>query len=341
MKTFKGKYKYANTIAICLEDSIGDEGEDCAIENVRKIFSEIRKINSKSNLEFSKILSDKNFEYQEKKNRIQYEQIENQAKYKNDKMIFVRIKDIGQMLKIKDIIVDNSEIITAIVLPKSNQELIENILDILNSWNLSSMSVIPIIESKEFLYPELKEESFLKLQNTIIKNKERILSIRIGTTDILGIFGTRRSDSLTLYENDICANFIKDVVLYLNRDEIDIPISGGVSELFDMKDEKIRKLFMREIKLDKLNGLFGKTVIHPMQIPIVQSMCCVTYHDYKDALQIVNQNEGIYGVCKSSSGQKMNEAKPHLKWAKKILKISDIYGVLNEGIENEILQNKF
>ena len=32
------------------------------------------------------------------------------------------------------------------------------------------------------------------------------------------------------------------VINYLNRDELDIPISAGVSELFNMDDEKIREM---------------------------------------------------------------------------------------------------
>ena len=38
-------------------------------------------------------------------------------------------------------------------------------------------------------------------------------------------------------------------------------------------------------------------------------------------------------------GDKMNEYKPHYKWAKKIMKLAYIYGVLNEGVDyNELIE---
>ena len=87
---------------------------------------------------------------------------------------------------------------------------------------------------------------------------------------------------------------------------------------------------MREVLLDKANGLIGKTIIHPSHIIPVQSLYVVSHEEYIDACSILSNNNGEVGVLKSKFSNKMNEIKPHLSWAKKIISRSKIYGVFNE-----------
>ena len=97
----------------------------------------------------------------------------------------------------------------------------------------------------------------------------------------------------------------------------------------------IRKDFdglIQETLLDRANGLVGKTIIHPSHLLPVQAMHVVTKEEYVDALSIFQQATGEKGVFKSEFMNKMNEIKPHLYWAKKVLIKSDIYGVYNENI---------
>ena len=54
-----------------------------------------------------------------------------------------------------------------------------------------------------------------------------------------------------------------------------------------MDDEKIRELYIKEIKLDRYHGFVGKTVIHPKQIEIVQALSTISYEDYIDAKDII------------------------------------------------------
>ncbi|RLC13175.1 MAG: citrate lyase subunit beta, partial [Deltaproteobacteria bacterium] len=87
-----------------------------------------------------------------------------------------------------------------------------------------------------------------------------------------------------------------------------------------------------EVLLDKANGLIGKTVIHPSHIIPVQSMYVVDHEEYTDACSIL-ENNGKTGVMKSSFQNKMNETKPHMNWAKKILRRAKVYGVFNKNQE--------
>ena len=299
-KSVVNQEKEAKPLAICLEDAIGEFGEKEAIESLELVLDDLSK----------------------------------QVFCKLDKLplILKKKKNIDQLIK-------NKEFITGIIIPKANGVLLKAFVGILNSFGLDNLYIIPIIESSHFIYKEIKEEYFREMYSSILNHKERVLGIRIGLTDVLGMYGIRRKREFCIYDNLIATSFIEDVINYLNRDELDIPISAGVSELFNMDDEKIRELYIKEIKLDRYHGFVGKTVIHPKPIEIVQALSTISYEDYIDAKDIIENYYSEIGVKKSSNGDKMNEYKPHYKWAKKIMKLAYIYGVLNEGVDyNELIE---
>lgn len=84
----------------------------------------------------------------------------------------------------------------------------------------------------------------------------------------------------------------------------------------------------RELKLDKLNGFIGKTVIHPKQIPIVNDMLKVTQKDYEDAKAILNWDCSGLQVGKSYGGERMNEVRTNYNWARKTVLLSELYGIV-------------
>ena len=86
----------------------------------------------------------------------------------------------------------------------------------------------------------------------------------------------------------------------------------------------------RELELDKLNGFIGKTCIHPAQLKYITESNLIDYEDYQDALNILGMSDGLIGVSKGYGNNKMNEVKTHSNWAKKIVGLSEIYGVRNE-----------
>lgn len=304
-KSITGQVRGVRPLAICLEDAVGVNGEKEAIENLKSVLEDLSN------------------------NRI--------SNIGELPLIFIRIRNVEQLDKIKNILIKNKNVITGILIPKANGVLIEECINVLDSVDIKNMYLIPIIESKEFIHKESKENSFKELYKVLLRYKSKILNIRIGVTDILGMYGIRRSKYFSIYDNLICSTFINDIINYLNREELDIPISGGVSELFDMENEEVKNKYLKEILLDKFHGLVGKTVIHPNQIPLVQALCTVTYEDYEDAITILENKESKFGVNKGIYGTRMNEINPHLLWAKKIIILSQIYGVLNEGVEYDEL----
>ena len=90
-------------------------------------------------------------------------------------------------------------------------------------------------------------------------------------------------------------------------------------------NSKWQEGLQKELYLDRLNGMIGKTCIHPKQLEWVQKSLIVNREDYEDATQIVNASVSEYGVLNGHG--KMNELRTHINWAKKIIKLASIYGV--------------
>ena len=254
-------------------------------------------------------------------------------------LIFIRPRNLEQMLKFKDILEENKDIITGIVIPKANGEKIDSFIESLEKINCLKLYIMPIIESIEFIDYTLKDKYLKDLKRAVLKHRNKILNIRVGVTDILGSYGIRRDKSLTIYDNIVFKNLTFDLMSILKNDEIDIPISGGVSEVYDMNKKDILNTFIKEVKIDKLNGFIGKTVIHPFQMNVVQAMNVISYEDYMDAKSILDGVGSKYSISGSINCERMNEVNPHTKWAKKIMLLSDIYGVFNKGISfNELFR---
>ena len=87
---------------------------------------------------------------------------------------------------------------------------------------------------------------------------------------------------------------------------------------------------VRELLLDQVNGLQGKTVIHPSHVAVVHAMSVVTHEDFCDASDVVRATAG--GVMASSYRNKMNEAGPHRPWAERVLARARAFGVARPDV---------
>jgi citrate lyase beta subunit len=87
---------------------------------------------------------------------------------------------------------------------------------------------------------------------------------------------------------------------------------------------------LRELSLDRANGMFGKTVIHPNHVAAVHALAVVTHEEYQDATDVIASEAG--GVRASEYGNKMNEPRPHRIWAEQVLRRARVFGVANPGV---------
>jgi hypothetical protein len=171
-----------------------------------------------------------------------------------------------------------------------------------------------------------------------------------------GVYGLRRSRDLTVYDVRIVADVIADIMNVFGRAEGGYVVTGPVWEYFSgtermfkpqlrtspFEEHDERRLrakilsrdldgLIREVVLDRANGLVGKTVIHPSHVATVNALAVVSHEEYLDATDIL-ATSGSGGVASSAYRNKMNESKPHTAWARRTLLRSRAFGVANEDI---------
>lgn len=210
--------------------------------------------------------------------------------------------------------------------------------------------LMPILESPAIIHRETRTQALARVVEVIGAHRQDVLAVRIGATDFSSAFGLRRTRDLTIYDVQVVASVISDIVNMLGRPEDALVISGPVWEHFDNNERLLRPQLrvtpfaaahegalrqrllssnldglIREIGLDHANGLLGKTVIHPSHVPLVHALSVVSHEDYLDALAITAPTGG--GATASPYSNKMNEHKPHRAWAERTLLRADAFGV--------------
>lgn len=275
-------------------------------------------------------------------------------------LIFIRIRDNDQFIRLIKSIQKGLQLLTGIVIPKFSSKHGEQILQGIKHLNDTGYQLyaLPILETKKVIEKETRLDELLSIKTLVDQYEEYILNIRIGATDFCGLYGIRRNSDTTVYDIAVIRDCISDIINVFLRSDHPYVISGPVWEYFSSKERMLKpqlrqtpfrerfgqdgidlrsKLIdkhmdglIREILMDITNGLTGKTIIHPTHIRPVQALNTVTYEEYLDAQSIISQANGEIGVMKSAFQNKMNEIKPHYYWAQKVLLKSEIYGVLNE-----------
>lgn len=297
-----GTFRNLSSISICFEDSTRFEDLKLCEENVRSMLYELR---------------------------------ENLKEDEEIPLLFIRVRNLEQF---KSFIVETEgeclKLITGFIFPKFNSKNGQAYFEVLQKLNKEKKEIfygMPIIEDEKVLYKESRIEELVKIKEIIDRNEELILNVRVGGTDFSSKFGLRRTKENTIYNIGVVNDCLVDILNVFSRAEEGYVISAPVWEYFSKNIESEEmKGFIREIKMDKENGFIGKTIIHPFQINIVNALYAVTFEEYIDAIGILEAKEGVF---KGYGDNKMNEAKPHTNWAKRILKRAEIYGVLNEGID--------
>ena len=291
------------SLVLCLEDSIGDSIVEQAEECVKDTLSEI------------------------------YNAISNRKFHISDlPLIFIRVRECGQMTRLVQKCGDSISTITGFVLPKFNKSnasgYINEFKKILESSN-SPLYLMPIIESRDVMYKPTRLTNLCYIHNALKPISDNILCIRVGGTDFCNIFGIRRPMNTTIWNIGVVSDCICDIINIFATDYV---VSGPTWEFFENKNDSTKTAWSeglkKELFYDRLNGIIGKTCIHPSQLPYVQQSLIVSETDYTNALQVLSMSsQSFVGVKKGTSGNQMNESKTHINWAKKVLALAGIYGI--------------
>ncbi len=280
-------------------------------------------------------------------------------------LLFVRVRSVEQLERLLNGLGESLSLLTGFVLPKFSSDNGRAYFELIAGYNrgkaeqnIPVLYGLPILESSNIIYRETRWNELLSIKEILDEYQEYVLNVRIGATDFSSLFGLRRSPDITIYEIAVIRDCIADIINLFGRVDSDYVISGPVWEYFSHRERvfkpqlrvspfedafgkqgrNLRMDFIsdavdgliREVMMDKENGIIGKTIIHPSHIKPVQAMYAVTHEEYMDALAIVERNDGSLGVFKSTYANKMNEIKPHLNWAHRIINRSKVYGVLHE-----------
>ncbi|NRD80492.1 HpcH/HpaI aldolase/citrate lyase family protein [Bacillus sp. BRMEA1] len=279
-------------------------------------------------------------------------------------LLFIRIRDLKQFMRIKHKIGNAIRLLTGIVIPKFT---VEEGRDLLEEARLIHTKehpfyVMPILETAKVIQKETRINELMSIKHLFDEYRENILNVRIGATDFCGLYGIRRSADTTVYDIAVLRDCISDIINVFQRFDQPYVVSGPVWEYFSSKKRNLKPQIretpfrerygdeglkwrtelinenteglIRETIMDIANGLTGKTIIHPSHIKVVQALNVVSYEEYIDASNIVKAATGDYGAVKSEFSNKMNEIKPHYFWARKIMLKSQLYGVLHEEFTN-------
>lgn len=275
-------------------------------------------------------------------------------------LVFVRVRGVDQIRLIVEGLGEHVGVLAGFVLPKFTEENGGEYLDAVVAAGEDvgrRLLAMPVLESREFGYLESRATSLLAARRLIDKYREIVPAVRVGATDLSGAYGLRRARDFTVWDLRVVADVICAVVNVFGRvDGGDYIVSGPVWEYFPVTERMFKPLLrespfvaheeralraeliaadldglIREIVLDRANGLTGKTVIHPTHVAAVHALSVVTHEEYADAQDVLATNRGG-GAAASIFGNKMNESKPHTAWAQRILLRADIFGVAREGV---------
>jgi citrate lyase beta subunit len=275
-------------------------------------------------------------------------------------LLFIRVRTPGQITDLVRRLGDSIRLLSGFVLPKFTEETGVPFLEALTDAEARCgrrLFAMPVLESPCLLHLESRNETLYGISRTVEKYRERVLALRLGVTDFCSAYGLRRAPDMTAYDVRIVASVIADVVNVLGRsDGTGFTITGPVWEYFKHAERMFKPLLrhspfvpeavdlrtsliehdmdglLREIALDRTNGLQGKTCIHPSHVAPVHALNVVSHEEYSDAADILHEDRSGGGVLRSSYTNKMNEVKPHRAWAERTLRRAEVFGVAREEI---------
>lgn len=274
-------------------------------------------------------------------------------------LLFIRVRTVSEVQAVAAALGAGAAVLTGFVIPKftaANGAGVFAAVQEASATLGSHLYVMPVLESSVLAHRESRESELQALAALLAVHRNMVLAVRVGATDMCGLFGIRRDRDLTIYDVRVVADVIASIVNYLGRlDGTGFVITGPVWEYFADHERMFRPqlretpfaqqdavLFrkqlvssdldglLREITLDHANGMHGKTVIHPSHVVPVHALSAVSAEEYQDATDILSEDTG--GVMASGYGNKMNELRPHQGWARRVEMRASVFGVTNPGV---------
>ncbi|MFF2192532.1 HpcH/HpaI aldolase/citrate lyase family protein [Streptomyces sp. NPDC058157] len=277
-------------------------------------------------------------------------------------LLFIRVRTPEQIPDLVRRLGRSARNLAGFVLPKFTESRGTAFLDAVAHaeavGGLARLYAMPVLETPDLLHLETRVQALAGISRTVNRHRERVLALRLGVTDFCSVYGLRRTPDMTAYDVQIVAGVIADVVNVLSRaDGTGFTVTGPVWEYFRSQqrlfkpqlrrspflEEGVEELrtaliehdldgLLREVELDRANGLLGKTCIHPAHVTPVHALSVVSHEEFCDAQDILRPERDGGGVMRSTYTNKMNEVKPHRAWAERTMLRAEVFGVAKEEV---------
>ena len=199
--------------------------------------------------------------------------------------------------------------IAGVVVPKLTLANLEDYLSAIHP----SLNLMLTLETKEVFSLTAME----RLRDALLERNlpNRIVSLRIGGNDLLSLLGLRRQRNQTVHEGVLGFTIAQLVNVFRPHG---FNLTSPVYEVFD---DPIT--LMRESIQDLERGLFGKTIIHPTQIDVIERTYCVAQRDLEQAELILQPHaEAVFALDGT-----MCEVSTHRAWAERVMLQAAVYGI--------------
>jgi citrate lyase beta subunit len=272
--------------------------------------------------------------------------------------LFVRVRHPDQVRTLVEQLGPAAAVLTGFVFPKFTAAVAEGYLTALAEARAAAslpLYGMPVLETGEVLFAETRLPELLRLRDLLGAHEDAVLAVRIGATDLCGLYGLRRGRDLTIWDLALVREALADIVNVFARDDR-FTVTGAVWEHFtgtqrifkpqlrqtpfgrpdlpgapELRGDLIRHDLdglMREVVLDKATGIVGKTVIHPSHVRPVHALYVVTAEELEDARTTLEMTGG--GVTGNAGATRMIESRPHARWASSTLRRASVFGALRE-----------
>ncbi len=279
--------------------------------------------------------------------------------------LFLRVREPGQLRRVIAAAGPGGRLLSGVVLPKfsaASAVQLEEVAELSQQLDRQLLAM-PVLETPAVAWLETRRTELLDLCALCETHHQRVPAVRVGGTDLCGLFGLRRDATTAVWDIAVVRDALADIINIFGRGGERV-VSGPVWEHFSDSARPATGAgareasagdrpaagrgrhtgfscgrtpsvppigrsnpLAREVGLDLANGMTGKTVVHPRHIGVVNALHAVGREEYDDA-RAVDAAATLGGAFASSAGNKMNEAGPHAAWARVTLRRAAAYGVL-------------
>jgi citrate lyase beta subunit len=226
-----------------------------------------------------------------------------------DVLRFVRVRNPGVLKSVLSM--EGAGRLAGFVLPKVTIANLDDYFGLIPGD--SHFAVMPTLETVEAFDPSALRK--LRTRLAMDHYRRRLLALRIGGNDLLNLLGLRRPSADTVYETPLALTIAQLVTTFRPHG---FCLTAPVFEALDRPD-----VLASEVERDLGYGLFGKTAIHPSQVPVIESRYRVRAEELQAADRILDHGAApvfrLHGT--------MCEPATHRAWAELVRERAAIYGV--------------